>query len=125
MAEKIFKHMLKKENIKGIKATSAGIGVVSQQEMTLKAKRALRKLGINVGRTKSKQLKSVKSDTIYIAMTEFEKQHLNQKNVFSFKDIIGGEDVKDPYGKPQEEYDKTAHQLHFYCGLLLQKLKKM
>ncbi len=125
MAEKIFNDLLKKENIKDIKASSAGVDTLPDQEMTLKAKRALKKLGINVGRTKSKQLKSIKSDTIYIAMTEFEKKHLNQQNVLSFKDIVGGEDVADPYGKDQDQYDKTAYQLQLYCGLLLQKLKKM
>lgn len=125
MAEKILKDMLKKEGVKDIKVSSAGVGVLEEQEMTLKSKRALKKLGINAGRKKSQQLKSIKSDTIYITMTEFEKEHLNKKNVFTFKEIVGGEDVFDPFGKPQEEYDKTANQIYLYCGLLLQKLKKI
>jgi protein-tyrosine-phosphatase len=126
MAEKIFKNMLKQNNVKGVMVSSAGIGAHEGIEMTLMAKRALKKVGINAGAHKSKQLKEILSDTIYITMTENEKNYLNKKNVLTFAQVVDvANHVEDPQGKTQQDYDNTAHQLHYYCGLLLSKIKKI
>jgi len=125
MAEKIFQSMLKKESVKNIKVSSAGIGAIEGTKMSNMAKKALKNLGYKTGNKKSKQLKEIASNVVYVAMSKQEKDYLNKKNVFTFGELIGGKDVVDPYGENQETYDKTAKQIEDYCKILLEKVKKI
>lgn len=125
MAEKIFNSLIKKYNLKNLKAFSFGLGAINGEEMNLKAKRALKKIGITVGAKKSQKLEKIESNALYITMTKQQKTLLNFKNVFSFGELIDEIDVDDPYGKNQEEYDQTAKQILYYCEKLVGKLKNI
>lgn len=125
MAEKIFNSLIKKYNLKNLKAFSFGLGAINGEEMNLKAKRALKKIGITVGAKKSQKLEKIESNALYITMTKQQKILLNFKNVFSFGELIDEIDVDDPYGKNQEEYDQTAKQILYYCEKLVGKLKNI
>lgn len=127
MAQKIFERMLKENNNKDIKVSSAGIGATEGTQMTLAAKRALKStLNLNVGSHKSKQLKVVQPNVLYITMTKQHKNYLNKKNVFTFAELVGEEnDIEEPYGQNQEVYNQTAHQIDFYSKKLYQKLKNI
>lgn len=124
MAEKIFAHILKQNGVKGLKVSSAGLNATGQIEMTLKAKRALKTLGINAGAKKSQQLTKLSPTTLYITMEQMHKNAINKENVLTFASIVGGEDILDPYGQSQESYNKTAAQINYYCLRLFEKIKK-
>lgn len=58
-------------------------------------------------------------------MTNQIKSFLPYKNVFSFAELVGGQDIIDPYGESQEIYDKTALQILDCCEKLLIRLKNI
>ncbi len=124
MAEKIFANFVKKENIR-LKVESFGIDADNGIEMNILAKRALKNLGILVGTKKSKKLCKIESNAIYITMTKQIKSFLPYKNVFAFSDLVGGEDIIDPYGNNQEIYDKTAIIIFNACEKLLKRIKSI
>lgn len=121
MAEKIFS-MLAKDKKQKIKVESYGLNAQDGVQMSIQAKRALKKLNINVGTKKSKKLEHLESNCLYVTMDSRLKQFINYKNVFSFSELVGGDDVVDPYGQSQDVYDYTAKQLYVYCAKLLEKL---
>lgn len=126
MAQKIFEKLLKDSKVKNIKVSSAGIGANEGTQMTLMAKRALKELGIHAGAYKSKQLKTVEPNTLYLTMTKSQKEYLNKKNVFTIAEVVGeSHEIEDPAGYDQAVYNQTAHQIDFYCKKLLQKLIKV
>lgn len=124
MAEKIFAKLAKNENIK-IKVDSSGINAENGLEMNVFAKRALKKIGITVGGKKSKKLTKIESNVIYVAMTKQIKNFLPYNNVFSFCELVGGQDIEDPYGAGQEIYDKIALEILDCCEKLLKRLKNI
>lgn len=125
MAEVIFQNLLKQAGVKDVKVSSAGIGASEGSKMSLFAKRALKTLGYKVGNKKSKQLKQIASNVMYVAMSKYEKGYLNKKNVLTFGELVGGQDVADPYGEKQDTYNKTANQIEQYCKILLAKITKL
>lgn len=125
MAEKIFQNMLKQAGIKNIKVSSAGIGALVGTKMSLMAKNALKNLGYKTGNKKSKQLKEIASNVVYVAMSKQEKDYLNKKNVLTFGELVGGKDIADPYGENQNTYNKTAKQIEDYCKILFEKITKL
>ncbi len=124
MAEKIFARLAKQEKL-NIKVESCGISAENGIEMSIFAKRALKKIGINAGGKKSKKLNKIESNAIYVVMTNQIKSFLPYKNVFSFAELVGGQDIIDPYGESQEIYDKTALQILDCCEKLLIRLKNI
>ncbi len=121
MAEVIFSALLKKNKIKRFKVMSFGIGAHEGQNMQIFAKRAVKKLGYNAGNKKSKLLRIIDPNFLYLTMTKEQKNYLNKPNVLTLGEVIGGEDVSDPFGNTQEVYDNMARKLENYCKLLLDK----
>lgn len=125
MAEAIFKHLLKQKNIMGFEVKSCGLGVNLNGKLNPKAKNALEKIGIKTKTKKSKQLKLIYPNVLYLTMTKEQKNYLNKKNVFTLGEMVGGSDVEDPYQKGQEEYDKLATLLTKHLTKLTDKLIKL
>lgn len=125
MAEAIFKNVLKKRKIKDVRVSSAGLGVLPEGKISDKAKNALEKLGIKVKDKKSKQLKQIYSDTIYLTMTKEEKDYINKKNVLTLGELIGKGDIEDPYFKDQNFYDSLAKFFLESFEILADKLQKL
>lgn len=124
MAEKIFNQVIKNKGVKGVKAFSAGIACADGENMEIKAKRALKKLGYNCGSKKSTKLDVIDKNILYITMTNQIKQSFNGGRVVSFYDLFKTE-IVDPYGQEQEFYDKTAFQIENCIKILIEKIEKI
>ena len=124
MAEKIFNDMAKNKGIKGVKAYSAGISCPDGENMEIKAKRALKKLGYNCGAKKSSRVKQIEKNVLYITMTQEIRQSFNSGKVISFYDLFKL-NISDPYGKSQEVYDQTAVQIENCIKVLVEKIQKI
>lgn len=113
--------------VKDVEVSSLGISVIKGQKMNDLANNALKPYGIRKSARKAKQLRpqDLKKDILFITMTNEQKQCFGQnKNVFSLGELVGGEEVVDPYGFGQDVYDKTAEQLNVYTHKLAQNLKQ-
>lgn len=124
IAEKIFNDMIKQKGIKGIKATSAGLCCQTGQNTDIKAKRALKALGYNIGAKKSCAFDATQKNTIFIAMTDQLRDSVGTKNMYSFSDF-GCNQIQDPYGYGQDVYDKTAKLLEQNIANLIQRLQRL
>lgn len=122
MAERIMKKMLKEQNIKDIKVTSKGL-YANGENITQNAKNVLKKMKYLAVDRKSVKLKKIDSQTLYITMTENQKQKLNCENSISFKSLLGYE-ISDPYGQSEEVYLSTLKQLEEGVRLLIKKIKE-
>ena len=58
-------------------------------------------------------------------MTKTQKQYVPAKNVFSLGELVGGDDVLDPYGKDYEAYVFMAKKVYEYLQILLNKIKNI
>lgn len=121
MAERLMKKEIKERKLKEIKVSSRGLSARGEN-ITENSKLALKKLKASSANRKSVQLKKLDKDTLYVTMTESQKQSLNGQNVISFKSLIGRE-VIDPYGQDEEVYMQTASLLQEGIRVLLEKLK--
>ena len=124
MAEKIFNSLIKKNQIKGIKAISAGISCENGVNMEIKSKRALKTLGYTCGAKKSVRLLKLEKNTLYIAMNEQIKQAINSDKVVSFKNL-NLEEIPDPYGADQYVYDDTAKKIEKNIIVLIEKIQRI
>lgn len=127
MAEKLMKKHLDNLGVKDVEVSSLGISVIKGQKMNDFANNALKPYGIRKSARKAKQLRpqDLKKDILFITMTNEQKQCFGQnKNVFSLGELVGGEEVVDPYGFGQDVYDQTAKQLNVYTHKLAQNLKQ-
>ena len=48
--------------------------------------------------------------------------YIKANNVFSFGEMIGGEDILDPYGQDYQTYLNMSKQVDDYCKILIQKI---
>lgn len=127
MAEKLMKKHLDDMKVKDVDVSSLGISVIKGQKMNDLANNALKPYGIRRSARKAKQLRAcdLKKDILFITMTAEQKQCFGEnKNVFSLGELVGGEDILDPYGFGQDVYDQTAKQLNEYIHKLAQNLKQ-
>lgn len=124
-AEKIMNKYLKQNNITDIKCCSCGLCVDKNSNINEKVIQILKRYNINVKSRKPKQLsKSILNNCeLFITMTKSQKQFVNAKNVFSFGEMVMGEDIEDPYGGTMELYLKMANQVDEYCKKLIKKIK--
>ena len=121
MAERILKNFLKKQNEKNIKVSSKGLRASGENISSL-AKSVLKKHCLSYANRKSVKLKKIDKNTLYIVMEDFMKDFIASAKVISFKDLIG-ENVLDPYGKAENEYEYTFQLLEKGIKVLLNKLK--
>lgn len=121
MAERILKKEIKDKKIVGIKVSSRGLAA-NGDNIADNAKKALKKLKASSANRKSMQLKKVDKDTLYVTMTEKQKEFFEGANCISFKKLLGF-DILDPYGKDEDVYNQTANQIKEGILILLEKLK--
>ena len=126
-AEKLFSKMLKQNNILGIKITSCGINSLQNSTTSPQTLNLLKSYGINFKGKKAQKLTKSKLDktNLFITMTKTQKQYVPAKNVFSLGELVGGDDVLDPYGKDYEAYVFMAKKVYEYLQILLNKIKNI
>lgn len=123
MAEQILKKYLKKTNL-NFKVISRGINVNENEKTTDKTIRALKTLGITARKKTAKQIENniLSKVSILITMTLSQKNAVNSQKTFTLGELVGGNDIPDPYNLSQEEYDRVATMLDNYIKMLIQKL---
>lgn len=122
MAERIMKNMLKKISLKDITVFSKGLDARGEN-ITENAKRVLKQLGASSLNRKSVKLGKIDKSTLYVTMTEKQKERLNCANSISFKSLLGYE-IDDPYGQSEDVYFETAKQIEKGIEVLIEKIKK-
>ena len=122
MAEKICNNYAKKHKLK-VKAESAGIYANKGEKASAETINALKNIKIRNIKHSSTQfcLDNLFNYDYCIAVTQDIKNYIGKfNNVFCFQDFISeATDIIDPYGKIQQEYDKTCNQTQQYIIKLL------
>jgi L-threonylcarbamoyladenylate synthase len=122
MAEGIFRKSWKEAGAPyPINVASAGVGAVPGFPASKEAVESMRRMGVDISEHLSAPVshESLRAAGMVIAMTQSHKQALLAKypefghKVVTLSEISpeAGGDVIDPFGKSQEEYDKTAQIL--------------
>lgn len=117
MAEYILKDLLKKDGIEDVKVTSAGI-MCEEEGINLKAKLALKNLGITVRRNKTHAVTAdlCRKQNAIICMTQSHKNRfVGFSNVYTIDELTGSGDIPDPFGGDQSAYDECAKVLMKAC----------
>ena len=125
MAEIILKNKLKLAGVDDVRVSSAGLSAVEGSKMSKNSASALKQLGYKPYGFKSKQLtrKMVEKADLVLCMTGTHKAYLTgYKNVFTIKEVVGGMDVLDPYGRELSIYVQVSHQLEDACNILLNEI---
>lgn len=121
MAERLMKKVAKENNITELKISSRGVYAIGEN-INPNAKSALKKLHVSSANRKSVKLGKIDKNTLYITMTEKQKQLINSDKVISFKALIG-KDIEDPYGQDESVYLETAKDILVGINKLIEKLK--
>lgn len=126
-AEKIFSKYLKQAKITDFKVSSCGISADTSQNINPSVITILKNYKINVKSRKAKKLTNatIKKYDLFITMTKYQKSFVNAKNVFSFGEMVGGQDILDPYGQDFAVYEQVTNQIEYYCRLLVEKIVKL
>lgn len=113
MAEVVLRHKVEEEGLDCVEVCSRGLVVLFEEPVHTRAADIVRKHGYTIYDFLSAQLeqKEITEDTIIITMTEDQKKKV-MDNYEGFQEVVtiyeyAGEigDIKDPYGKSQEEYE--------------------
>lgn len=126
IAEYLLKNLLKKSGREDVKVSSAGLRV-DDENMSVHAREALKKLGITVRRFKPKQVTAelCRKQNAVVCMTRAHKNAFSGfDNVYTLDELIGCGDIPDPYGGTQGDYDACAAVLSAACEGLLKLLDK-
>ena len=130
MAEGIMKKMIIKENLNIKIEDVKSVGIISKEGMPVSEKsiKALKKIGIDISDYTSSpiQEKDLQEADIVLTMTESHEDMILQAlpqysdKVFTLSQYVENkkEDIKDPYGGNQKEYDNTSK-------MIIKKLKKL
>ncbi len=130
MAEGIMKKLIVKENlnIKLEDVKSAGLIAKEGMPVSKNSVNALKKIGIDISEYTASVIKEkdLQEADIVIAMTENHEDMILQglpqyaDKVFTLSQYVENktEDIKDPYGGNQKEYDNTSK-------MIMKKLKKL
>ena len=125
MAEIILKNKLKLAGVTDIIVSSAGLSATPDSKMSTNSATALKKLGYKPYGFKSKQLtrKMVEKADLVLCMTASHKQYLSGfDNVFTVKEVVGGEDVFDPYGCDLAVYMEVSRIIEDACNIILNNI---
>ncbi len=152
MAEALFKHILtnKKDELKNIKAVSAGIYAWEGDRASAGAMEALKEKGIDVMEHSSRLLtpKLVEEADLVLTMTSNHKRAVldmcpeAKEKVYTLKEYVlnhdnkelyisdsdSGEinhDIKDPYGQSVDIYRESAKEIEKYLQMLIDKISSM
>jgi len=133
MAEHIFKDMLNKRIIDGVKVLSRGLDVrhFSTSYYTIKVMKE--EYGIDVSSHVPRELNKEEGRTadLILTMSEDQKQRAiyygwaPPDKTFTLSEFVDDDvtgEIKDPYGYQDEEYRATAKKIEHYLQKLLDKL---
>jgi protein-tyrosine phosphatase len=138
MAEGILKDLLKKSehSSKEIEVRSAGISVFQKGQANPKSIKVTKNMDIDISDHTTQALTEelVKKADLILTMTQSHKQQILivqpqvRDKVFTLLEFIQEEektenmDIYDPFGLPEEEYEKTAQQLLSALKIALPKI---
>ena len=120
MAERILKNLIKQEE--SIKVYSRGI-FASGENISPLAKRVLKLHRISSANRKSVKLGKIDKNTLYVVMNNQMKKFVPNARVISFEDLIAQE-VADPYGGTEQDYQHAFDQLFKGITILLEKINE-
>lgn len=120
MAERIAKKKAKQLKEKQFTFSSRGLRALGDN-ITDNAKIVLKEMGALSSNRKSVALKKLENGTLYVTMTDGQKEILKGGKVISFSSLIGRE-ISDPYGQSLEAYRQTAREIERGIDILLNKI---
>lgn len=122
-AEKLLSKYFKQDKIL-IKVCSAGLDIVKGEKTNEMSIKMLQNFGIKVKPKQSKKISKslLKNCDLFITMTKEQKKYLPNVNCISFGELVGGEDIIDPYMQGEEAYRIMALQIDDYCKRLMSKI---
>ena len=126
MAEMILKSILKKNNIKDIKVSSAGTNAVTGTSMSLLSQETLKRNGIQKTTFKSKRIteKLLKEYNIVICMTGGHKKVLEDyKNVYTISELTDCGEIHDPFGGEDASYQRCFIEIKRAIDIFVEKFK--
>ena len=109
MAERIAKKKAKQLKEKQFTFSSKGLRAQGDN-ITENAEIVLKEMGALSSNRKSVALKKLENGTLYVTMTDSQKENLKGGKVISFSSLIGRE-ISDPYGLSLEVYRQTAREI--------------
>ena len=126
-AEKLLNKYLKQNKIAGFAVKSCGLNIDPSSNINKYMVEILKMHKINIKSRKPKKLtkKTIETTNLFITMTVYQKQFIDAKNVFSFGELVGGQDIIDPYGQSFDVYKQTANQIEQYIKILIDKIIKI
>lgn len=120
MAERIAKKKGKERKLLDVKFSSKGLNAKGDN-IAQNAKLVLKEMKALSSNRKSVLLKKPAKGTLYVTMTESQKEKLKGFKVISFDSLIGHE-ISDPYGGDVEEYRFCAKEIEKGVDLLIDKI---
>ena len=126
MAEMILKNILKMNNIKDIKVSSAGINAISGASMSLLSQETLKRNEIPKTAFKSKRIteKLLKEYSIVICMTAGHKRVLEgHKNVYTISELTDCGEIHDPFGGEDASYQRCFIEIKRAVDVFVEKFK--
>lgn len=120
MAERLMKKTLKQKKIDNVKIISRGLNANGEM-ITENAKKILKKLNASAVNRKSIKLGKINKDTLYVTMTEKQKNQIKSNKVISFNSLIGNE-ILDPFGYDEEVYYQVALDIQKGIDILINKI---
>ncbi|MEL7649641.1 MAG: low molecular weight protein arginine phosphatase [Sedimentibacter sp.] len=140
MAEGIFKHMLKINNIDHITVSSAGLSAFEGDIANEKAIEVLKRQGIDISGHKSRQLtaKLIDDSDLILTMTAGHKAAIlkyapgSGNKVYTLREYAGkngrttnrSPDIHDPYGMDYSVYESVMNEIRIEIESIINKLKE-
>ena len=129
MAEIVLKRKFKVAGIKGITVSSAGLGALDGQPMSVNSRTALKKAGYRPNanfKAKSVTKEMLNKTDMVLCMTKRHKEYLSSfSNVHTLAEATGTIDVIDPYGQGLEIYEQTLVQIEKACDVIVEEIFKV
>ncbi len=120
MAERIAKKKAKLLKEKEFSFSSKGLNAHGEN-IAENAKIVLKEMGALASNRKSVALKKLDLGTLYVTMTDAQKDKLKGGKVISFVSLLGRE-ISDPYGQNLDVYRQTAREIEKGVDILINKI---
>ncbi|WIV12203.1 low molecular weight protein arginine phosphatase [Proteiniborus sp. MB09-C3] len=136
MAEGLFRDMINKKGLqKEFNVESAGVFAATGESASSQAIEAMERQSIDISDHKSRQLTKEMIDNadLILAMTNDHKRaiiSINDKSIhktftlteFAYENMEKHRDIRDPYGAPVEEYEKSLMEIKNALINIIEKL---
>lgn len=131
MAEALLNHKLKIHGCKQVMALSAGVNAAADSSASPLAIAVMQDRGIDLSRHRSRQLQPeyIAAADLILVMTSGHRQLLRRlypaavAKIYTLGEFCGqSEDISDPYGGTENDYEQCAEQLQTLLTLAWEKL---